>query len=437
MVSKTKAQKEEGTIYISGADDYYDAPEITAEILNNHSRNYYGRSMSERLQKMIFTGTPDYTVFNGNAEVEDEVGEDIAQMAIHIDIPTRMKQAWFDTFWFGLAIFNPVSSWIGNQFTYTELRRLPPKSFAYAPSDMTEIYSNILQGVVLNSKREIDYYQTVDEYAEPVKLNADNLFVVKDPSHPELAGQPTILPLVPIITMLDYTWHTQMQKLHRVGAPIMFMKITNPGGDDVDYARKILQNWGKNTAFVLRENMEVINLNLQDNSSALETEERLAKLVVDYFSPTSMVSKTGSLISGSSAGEVELFRSYIIGIHDWLERGFEPLLQNYLDQNGYEDYTVKIDIPAPDTDRSDVELKQAEAGWRTRALTINEIREKLGMPELSEDALEELKAGYDSIPPAEFKTGDPLGDKMEDDILKAEDELDRSLFDIIRKRQEE
>jgi hypothetical protein len=71
--------------------------------------------------------------------------------------------------------------------------------------------------------------------------------------------------------------------------------------------------------------------------------------------------------------------------------------------NGYEGYTVEVDIPDPSIDRSTIEIQQADKLFTTKTGLPNEIRKKLGVDELDAEGLAELKEYYASMtPPSPF-----------------------------------
>jgi hypothetical protein len=113
------------------------------------------------------------------------------------------------------------------------------------------------------------------------------------------------------------------------------------------------------------------------------------------MSPASFISKEGTLIGNSSLPEQDLMLQYIEGEHGRIADSFEPFLYQYLEYNEYpEDYTVNIWLPSPNIDRTEMDMKKAETGFRTQAMTINERRELLGLPILTEEELKVLKAEF-------------------------------------------
>jgi len=177
-------------------------------------------------------------------------------------------------------------------------------------------------------------------------------------------------PMIPIISMLDFSWQAQIQKVNRIGAPILFLKITNPQGDDIAYGNKFLANWGKNTSYPIRPNFELIIPDLKDNASAIETIDALTKLAMRFQTPASMISKDGTLIGGSSKPELEMVYNYIRTQHEWLTEAWEPLLQIKLDADGYDGYTVHLEYPTPSVDKSDLYINLMKTGFETRTLPL-------------------------------------------------------------------
>jgi len=363
-----------------------------------------------------------------------------------------------DIVWYGISLFNPVWNYEGSEYILEKLRHLPASTFADLPTASDgKIYSQILQGITLNENNEIEFWQT-DEDGTQTQLK--NVFYVKDPVAEGLAGESIMAPLVPIIEMIKFTLETIMQQANRTGAKILFIKVTRPQGPssknggvgDVEYANLILQKWGKDRAFQLRENMDIVDPGIRDDSSNLEVKKALEDIFVDYIIPTSFISREGGIFSGSETSREELLNKYIEGIHQWLEDQFEMLLNRYLEYNEYTDYTVHINIPAPSIDRSELELRQAEIGSKTKSLTINEMRKKLGEEELSEEAIEELielhtrlqpskpsgfeKAVMETITELKKETPAKVERTLEESLKEAGEKLSEEIISIIEEEEE-
>ena len=433
--------KEEGDVWLSSTGTYYEEPEITASKLRDIRDNVYGRGLSMKLRHLIFRDRYEIEVYNEKDERDEELEKVIDAMTNtpENNFWANMQRAYTDIFWYGISIFNPVWSYEGSEFRLMKLRHLPALSFEDAPPTTADTYSEILQGITLDeSKQKIEYWQT-DSDGNQIQIK--NVFVVKDPVTDKIGGESIILPLVPIIEMLDFVWGAQMQQANRTGAKILFLKITNPkpanaqnnSVGDKEYGAMLLQKWGKDQAFILRDNMELIDPGIKDDLSNLEVIDALAHILIDYITPTAMIAREGSTIGGSELQREELLNKYIAGVHSWIQNQFESLLNEYLEYNGYENYRVEIVIPEPTIDRSEMDLKEAEVGFKTHSLTINEIRKRLGEAELEEEELTNLIDLYKNLSPpaqgfeaAKMETGLEKNLKKQT-IEKSEKTIERSI----------
>ena len=415
---KLSTTKMEGTVYLSSYGTVYHKAKIDADRLKKYSKNVYGAGVANKHRHLIFNEKYSIEVTDKTGKPDEDLSLHLTQMmdSKEVRLWPKMQTAWNDVFWFGMAFFNPVWEYVGNEYYLTKLRRLPPESFATPPYGRSVIYSEILQGVTLDPVTgDPEYYQTLESLGVQVPQNwsgkllqdkLSNIFTVSDPSSGELAGSPIVLPIAPVISMLDFSWQAQLQKVNRIGAPLLFMEIDDPSEDDIAYGTKFLANWGKNSGMQIRPNMKLIIPDLKDNSSAIDTINALSKMVVDYFTPASLIAKDGTLIGGSSASEQELLLSYIRGTHSWITESFEQLLQTYLEGNAYQGYTARIYIPSPSIDKSEIWMKQALAlGQLVKdGVTVadeNEFRNLLEMEEKSPKEIAYLREVYERYRPVQ------------------------------------
>jgi len=437
---KPKASEEaveEGVVYVAASGSYYSKPQIDAKKIRDCTRNNYLADQVAKLRAQIFTERYMIEVRDPKDEIDEELQTRELQMfeAKDVSLWTRMQQTWEDVWYWGPALFNPVWEMEGSERVLTKLRRLPPNSFAQAPMGVMTTYSEILQGVVLNDQGEIEWWQSPSEL-DMRQVQLSNVFMVTDPTSTELAGTSKIIPLVPLITMLDFCWQAQMQKVNRVGAPTLFIKVMNPvknaTRDDVAYANIILKSWGKGTAYQLRENMEVVELDITDNEAALNTIEALKTRIREFFAPAALMQKEGDTIGGNAAAEKDLFDMWIEGQHQWVEDAFSALAQEYLDSNGYEGYTARVRIGAQNVGIGELEAKQAQVGFQTQALTVNEIRRKLGEVDLSEEELAKLAEAYSRLIKQQSGPGFPFVMKEHD--LEHMPGVEEKAYDLRLKR---
>lgn len=397
--------KDSGVVYIASTGNYYTTPEITYSKIIDLQDNIYAKGLAQKQLNLLFSDkyTIDVTDQNGNQDEELEIEINKMLDAKDVDLWSKIQMAKDAHFWWGCGLFNEVWDYVDNKYTLLKIRHLPEDSFGTQPdSSDGNIYSQILQGITLNKKGQIEFWQTQEESEPPVILK--NVFMVKDPTTTKLAGVPVILPLIPILSMLKFVWDTQMQQANRTGAKILFIKVTDPqpantlngNVSDMEAAREILEHWGKNNAFPLRGNMEIIDPGIKDDSNNLEIIEALNQMLIDYISPINFITAANdsARLGGSDSQRMEMILRYIRSVHSWIENSFEQLVQKYLNVNGYEGYKIKINIPEPEIDTSEVDLKRADIGVKSKALKLNEVRMLLGHEPLEDDELAELEEYY-------------------------------------------
>lgn len=376
----------------------YTSPAITADKLRETLQNVYVQSELSKRSLVFFPNSVKIEALDPQQEINEEMTHHLQNMidAAEVKLTSRVKQADSDSYNWGMGAFNPVWMRRGNEIYLAKLRHLPAWSFDQAPTtvSMMETWSDILQGVVLNEKGQPAYYQRQDSYAsDPVEIK--NILIVKNPQDEGLAGDSKLISLAQILEMLKYCWNIEMQAANRAGAPIFFIRITDPQAaceangwvSDVAYANMIIKNWSKNKQFVLRDNMEIINLDVGQQVDVLPMIEVLKKIIEDYFSISKMISKDGTLIGGSSGPELQLLNQAIKGCHNWLLSPFEDLLNQYFVMNGFPDgWTVRLSIELNEPDRTEAKIKQAEVVIKGQCGDLDDLRALLPDLEPADDA---------------------------------------------------
>ena len=408
---KVRETKESGDIYLSSTGVYYEAPEITPQKIVDLNDNVYARGLMTKQVNLLFSDKFTLEVTDAKGKQDEEVELDIMRMcdAPDVSLWAKIQMAWVDEFRFGCSINNLVWNWEENVYTLKKLRHLPAQSFNTLPFDQEgSVYCQLLPGIILGDDGELEFWQTTEELATPLKI--ENATMYKNPTSPELGGTSIFLPLIPIINMLSFTWKTQMQQVNRTGSKILFLKVTDPqpasdlngGVSDADAAKLILKYWGKNMGFTLRGNMEIIDPQIKDDSNSLEIIEALNQMLIDYTTSIDLLSQGSdeTRLGGSDAQRMQMVLRHIKSVHSGLEEWASALLQKYIYANKYKDYTVKVKIPAPEVDTSEIDIKRAEVGISGEVLKANEIRRLLGEEELSDEELEELIEYYVSKKPA-------------------------------------
>ena len=356
--------REDGVTYQQTMTNRYTAPEVTAAKIRELEDNAYLVKLEQNQRNLIFCEKVEISVKGPDGEVDEELSKTVTNMCDAEDVRLNQKliMVWSSVFRYGAAFVNDVWGWRGNEYRLLNLRILPSWTFADLPVSQTEYiaYGDILRGVVLNKNGDMEFWQKQSDTDNPVQVT--NVTMITDPTEHAIAGTPGCLPAVHIINMLSYCHGAQMKKVNRVGAPSIFPKITEKvnrtakEGGDASYLKTMLQNWGINVGFILRDNMEFADPHLPEESCALDTIKHYEGILDRIYSPTSMISKDGTLIGGSNLGELELMKMYISSVHRWLEEAAESILQHYLDVNRYSDYTVEVTLPSFEVDETPLNI---------------------------------------------------------------------------------
>jgi hypothetical protein len=380
MAGERVRTESEGTLYVSSYGQTFEQPQIDADRIKKYLDNTYLAGALDKQQRIIFRDKKGFAVrgLDENGEVSEELTAKLTTMCKSqgVDLWFNGQIAWRESATWGPVLFNPVWDWEGSEYKLITLRHLPSETFSRPGASMTAVRNPILPGICLNEDEEMEFWQT--QTNGNVK-KVENVVMMTDPVRIGLlGGKPLILPAIPVVTMLNFAWTGQMQQNNRIGAGgLFFIKVTNPQGDDKDYAKRIIQNISRGVAYQLRQNMEIVNVGITETSTALETISMLDQLLGGYFSPASAISKDGTLIGGSAGPEYDLYMAYIQGQQAWLEFGFERLLDPYIEANGWAGHSIVVDIPEPQADKIEAWISVVRAGFETKSMSMNERREVL------------------------------------------------------------
>lgn len=373
-MTRNKADKrkpqgiESGDLYV-GTDGYtFTMPAIDYDLIRKYAENKYIVEGLNKQQRVLFKKRYTVALHDTEEQKDDEKGTAaLERMCKQPDVQLwytlqrlhRNTQVW------GPAPYNPVWKTVGNEYTLIKLRDLEPLTFKNQGSTWSTVKNRILPGISLKEgTEEIEYWQT--KRNGQIEL-LQNIEMMVDPLSGEIGGTPFILPLIPLVSMVKHAWKRQMQVLNKIG--IFFIRVTDPQGDDKAFAQKVMRNASTDTGFTLRGNMEPIELTTTGSGTALDTITELGVQIRQYFSPSDIISKDGTLIGGSSNPEFDLYMAYIEGTHRWLEDECEYMLQPYLTENGFDDkYEIRVEIPDPQPDRSKMLIDLVVAGHHTQAI---------------------------------------------------------------------
>jgi hypothetical protein len=339
--------------------------------------------------------------------------------------------------WHGPYIYNCVYAQERDSdgwWVLKEVRDLPPKSFDCEPEVdglTSKIKSELYPGISLMSDNKVHYCQLSDEYGTVQELKYVKHVRPPNDFTTDISGMPLFYPVISILNRLNFAWKCQMQRVNRVGAPSIFIEITDPivitdvagnaipgKRNDYEYANTILKNWGTNNSFALPSNMKIVELKGHESDSAMDTIHELAQLLVNQWSPTEQISSDGNAkLGGSQEAATTLLINFIVGFHRHIAKVMKSIVEDILRYNNFTNYTVKLYFPKPEFRNSEIDLERAKEGRAAGNISPNEHRMLCGHePESDEDIQKyrkywiDLKQAEKFMPGAQG-TAEPQGSK--------------------------
>lgn len=360
---KAEPAKEEGTIYVRSDGQTFKAPKYNATENQKILENKYVVEGLDDMQTVIFQDDLQITVVDKNKEEDSDLTSALNDMVItnkDVALNFSTPKRWRDVMAWGPALSNPVWDYEGPEYRMMKLNRLPPDSFAKKGKSTTLVYNRLLPGICINEKTgELEFWQT-QRNGQVSQLT--NVHMTTNPLTSELGGTPFVLPIFPYVKMLNYSWQRQMAKVNQWGdGGIWSIKVDNPQGDDVAYAKKLLNNTSSTKRFPLRENMSVVNLGISGDGSALETITEIGSQMRRFFIRSDLGKDGGQLVGGTNNAELRKYISSIRGQQRWIIWDVYRLCEPWLLYNGYREkgFDIIVKMVSPEIDRSETILKIA------------------------------------------------------------------------------
>jgi hypothetical protein len=422
--SKNKAKisltNAEGVAYVflNGNDEInvsWENTDVTAETMEKLRGNEEAESLQINLSNLIFSeDDPIISVLDTEENDQDEIAARLRQMCERPEVAffDQMKNYLIDSC-FGCYVGSiGLSSTQDGFIELTEFRDLPSASFTRVPFSVNDTYGHaaLFPGIIRDKEGKIHYWQ-IQEDGEPKELK--NCFHLKPPGRDfDLCGKPLFYSLVPVFNRANFAWIALMQTVNRVGAPSIFIRVTNPTQKDMELAKKILQNYSKNNQFTIPANFEIIEIGKGASDISLKAIEIINNKLTGHFSPSKFVSTDGNLIGGSDEAKAQLLGAFIMGFRQTIADRFTPILQRILEYNGYLDYKVKISFPKFEFKNSVLDLEKAKDAADRKVISRNEYRLKAGWEPATEEDLDEI---YD-----EWKSAVPIIPTGEEPLIGSE-----------------
>jgi len=371
-------------------------PSIDAKKMLNTIENEYVARGLERQKNLLFTEKPEIEIEDESGDedgdLEEVVEKDFERAGMNAGLFASMKMSYNDIYGWGCYLMQP--EWIRDMdgvIRPGKFMRLAPESFMNPPKDTSGyIGDDILQGIG-SRNGVIEFNQTQND---GVIKRLNGVIMMRDPSVPGICGRSKLKSLVPVVSFLSLCYKSQGQVINRQGAPVLFIQFNaepiQVAGkrDDIEHAKKIIQYWGKESQYILRPNMTPVKLDFAENTVTLKTIEMLKKDIDDHFNPTVFLSDTER---GGGAARIDTMKLFIQDAHRMLEDNWEPVVNTYLELNGYDGETVELNLPDAEPDRAQINLQRAQAIDTMGIGTMDEKRVLSGLVEATPEILAEIE----------------------------------------------
>jgi len=402
-------------------------PTLDGEEIKKLRENYYWETVRDKYGTLIYAEKYTLEVVDPDQNPDEKLTSMLVAMcdAPDVDLWNRCGMIFPDWFDWGVSPVNDAWGYVGRVWTLLKLHRIPPEVFLRKPPHSLYTYNEILQGIIANAETgEIEAWATNQVDGTIYKI--ENLTLLKDPTVPEMAGRPLAKPIVQPVRMADFTWEAIMQCVNRDGSSAAVMELDKWNKEDIEYAQLVLNNRSKDTQFPLRPGMRLIPLNFPNPGTAERVIAILERMITNAHSAASLVSQDGPSLGDSGASRLAITYKLISGIQRKIEGQLERLLQPFCDENGYPLYKVKVHMPSPSIDLSELYLKQAAELLKGNNCSPNEHRRLCGAEVISDEEIAANAAHWKENPPAGSRaTSDPLASLMNKETTVDETEHEK------------
>lgn len=417
-------QEAEGSDVFTSGGLKWPAPRIDTTLIEQYSDNALLAEPLKNLKDVIFTNyedhpTPWVTIKDPEGNIDDDLSKQGQQIAKVCDFYNAHITAFFDEEKGGCSVWSP--GW-GSLDGVTgvcpvELRNLPWNSFRDLPAGFSDIYNDVMPGIVIDpNTKEIRIFQKKDDRstcAEIVQTNPlPSWLIVRDPTAPKPAGKPGCLPVIQLITKYNHADHAMDQKMNRVAAPSA-TPLADINKTNKDFWEGFTKRWGKDTVFVLPKGTEFADMHLSENTTAEDRLAALKRRIDGFYNPSTFLQKEGASISASDSGAMSMINKRTVSTLSQLESGLgEALLQIWLDINGFVGYTPEVRYPRPETQDDAQTLAEITEANKNGQISRTEARQKypnLDLPDLTPEEEAKMDAEYEKRKPAapSFGFGQP------------------------------
>ena len=386
-------------------------PAVNTKLIEDYSENALLAEPLKNLKDLIFTTYEDHpapwvTIKDPEGNIDDDLSKEGQQIATVCDFYNAHIRVLMDQELGGCSVWSPGWGELDGVtgICPVELRNLPWNSFRELPPGFSDVYNDIMPGIVIDkTTKQVRVFQKEDERSAPKEI--PDVIIVQDPTAPKPAGKPGCLPAVALITNSNYADKAWNQKMNRVAAPSIFPYVEKITAGNKAYVEALGQKWGKDTCFIMTEGMDFRDPHLVESSTAEERLAWLKKRIDGYYNPATFVQKEGNSVGGADTGALRLVNNMIVSILSRIEKGLgEKVLQMWLDDNGFVGYTPEVRYPRPETTDDQQVLAEITEANKNGQISRAEARQKypnLDLPDLTPEEEAKMDAEYEKRKPAQ------------------------------------
>lgn len=374
-------------------------PKTVMQFINNI---HYADSVNN-ISLQVYPAPPEVWVTDADGNTDDDLSERFKENFDALGAYDSMRTVLTDRYSHGCCVKSvgydtDDDGW----FMPTEIRDLPPKSFAVAPmGSRGTIVNPLMPGIILNADGETEVWQT--NLPSTTQTRLENVIIIRDPSTPHPSGRAYALPVFACIAEIDFANKAAIQQVSRIGAPIILPKVVDSAtADDYrdrqDWFAKWGSLWGTTNASLIPPGIEFPNLQIRETTTAAEFIQRRVEWIRTYFNPMSAMQDAGAGIGTSDSGRMEMWATFIAAEQSRAEEWLERIYDECLDANGYEKYHAHIRLKRPSVDKAQLKIQAITELARDHAILLSEIRDNmtdiLDLRETTPDVELELKNQY-------------------------------------------
>jgi hypothetical protein len=412
------SQEPVGTEVFTSSSFKWVWPRVDTKLIEDYADNALLAEPLKNCVELIFTShedhpTPWVTVKDPEGNIDDELSKQGQQIAKVCEFYPAHIRAFYDQELGGCSVWSPGWGTIDGVtgICPVELRNLPWNSFRELPTGFMDVYNDIMPGIVIDkSTNEVRIFQKQDDRSTPVEIlqtpNLPSWIIVRDPVTPKPSGKPGCLPVLTLITNYNYADKAWNQKMNRIASPILMLQIQTALTAKIEeYAKNVVQKWGKDTGFLLTKDMLPVDPHLVESQTAEERLAWLQKRINSYYNPASFLQREGNSIGGADTGAERLINNRTVSVLSRLENGLgETLLNIWLNVNGFVGYSAEVRYPRPDTKNDTqtlAEITEANRNGQISRIEARELYPNLDLPELTPEEEAKMDAEYEKRKPAQ------------------------------------